>query len=383
MRLLFKLLLGFTTMMAMAQANADINVGVIVSLTGPAASAGIPERDSIVLWSKRIAGHKVNLTILDDASDPSKTTAAARKLVTEKNVDVLIGASVTPTTLAALQVAAETRTPLISIAGGGAIVNPQDDIRKWAFKMPPPEEIPLGMIYDTMKKQGKKSLAIVAMSNAYGQTFVDVAQKTAGQAGIDLVREERFSAADTSFVSQAMKLIHAKPDAILIVAAGSPAVMPQLELKSRGYDGLIFQTQAVAGNDFLRLGGKALNGTYMPVSPFLVAEQLPDGNPTKVTGKRYVDLYEAKYGPGSRSLFGGCAWDTLLLLEDAAKRVPKTAQPGTPAFRAALRDALEHTNELVLTQGVYNMTPADHNGADARSQVMVRIEDGKWRYVAQ
>ncbi len=381
MKLFPKLVLGVAAFLAFSQAKADINVGVILSLTGPAASLGIPERDSIILWDREVEGHKFRFTILDDASDPSAAALAARKLVSEQKADVLVGPSVTPAALAALQVAAETRTPMVAIAGGGAIVTPMDDARRWAFKLPPPEHIQLGLIYDTMKKQGKKRLALVAMGNAYGQTFVDVAQQTAAGAGIELIGVERFGAADTSFVSQTIKLLAAKPDAILIAAAGTPAAMPQLELKRRGFGGLFFQTQAVANNDFLRLGGKELEGTYMPVSPFLVAEQLPDDNATKRTGQAYVDMYEAKYGPGTRSLFGGCAWDTLLLIEDAAKRALKVAQPGTPEFRVALRDAIEQAQELVLTQGVYNMSPQDHNGADERSQVMVRIEDGKWRYV--
>lgn len=376
-----KAFLGLAAVLCMGSAQADINVGVILSLTGPGAALGIPERDTLVLWSKDVGGHKLNVTILDDASDPTAATLAARKLVTENKVDVLVGPSLTPAALAAMQVAGETKTPMIAIAGGGAIVNPLEGPRRWAFKLPPPEDIPLRMMFDTMKKNGQKRLGIVAMGNAYGQTFVDVAQKIAPEAGIEIVGVERFGGTDTSFVSQAIKMIANKPEAVLVVAAGTPAVMPQLELKRRGFDGTFFQTQAVAGNDYLRVGGKDVEGTLMPVSPFLVAEQLPDSNPTKASGMAYVKLYEDTYGPDTRSLFGGCAWDTFLLLEHAATQALKTAQPGTPEFKSALRDALEQTKDLVLTQGVYTMSETDHNGADERSQVMVTVKDGKWRYV--
>jgi len=364
-----------------AQAEPEINVGVILSLTGQAASLGIPERDSILLWDEPIANRKVNFTIIDDGSDPTAASVAARKLITEKKVDVLIGPSVTPAALSTLQVAHETQTPMIAIAGGGAIVTPLDDARRWAFKLPPEESIPLRMIYDTMRSKGQKRLGIVAMNNAYGQTFVDVAQKTAGDAGIEIVDVQRFGGTDTSFVSQSIKLLSTRPDAVLIAAAGTPAAMPHLELKRRGFAGTIFQTQAVANNDFLRIGGKEIAGTYMPVAPFLVAEQLPDSHPTKEIGLKYVQTYEAKYGPNSRSLFGGSAWDTLLLLQDAAARTVEKAEPGTQEFKNLLRDEIENTKELVMTQGVYNMSPTDHNGADERSHVMVTLTDGQWRYV--
>jgi len=363
------------------QARADIRVGAILSLTGPAASLGIPARNTIAVWPQEIAGQKVVMNVLDDGSDPTASTVAARKLSSEQNVDVFVGPSVTPTSMAAMQVAAETSTPMLSLAGGGALVTPMDDVRRWIYKMPPSEAIPLKMIFQDMKQRHQNKLAIVAMSNAYGQTFVDVANKLAASEGINIVAVERFSGTDTSFVSQAIKLLGVKPDAVLIAAAGTPAAMPQLELAKRNYKGQIYQTQAVANNDFLRVGGQALEGTRMPVSPLLVAEQLPDSNPVKSVALRYVAAYKAKYGNEQPSLFGGMAWDAFLQLEHAVPIALKKANPGTPEFRKALRQALEDIHELVLTQGVYTMSPTDHNGADERSQVMVEIKDGAWRYV--
>ncbi len=362
-------------------AVAEIHVGVILSLTGGAASLGMPARNTIVVWPKSIAGQPIKVTVLDDASDATAATLAARKLSTEQQVDVLVGPSVTPTSLSAMQVAAESRTPMLSLAGGGTLVTPMDDVRRWVYKMPPGEHIPLGMIYEDMKARKQSRLAIVAMSNAYGQAFVDVARQTAPGAQIEIVSVERFAGTDTSFVSQALKLIAAKPDAILIAAAGTPAAMPQLELAKRGYQGQFYQTQAVANNDFLRVGGQAVEGTRMPVSPLLVAEQLPDDNVIKPVAMRFVQAYQAQYANEQPSLFGGMAWDAFLLLENAVPAALKQAQPGTEAFRLALRQALEETKEMVLTQGVYTMTPQDHNGADERSQVLVEIKDGKWRYV--
>lgn len=383
MKLLQKLALAVSAFAIAGAAQADINIGVILSLTGPAASIGIPAKNTVALWPTEIGGQKLNVTVFDDGSDATKAGLAARRLITENKVDVLVGPSVTPTSLAVLQIAGESQVPMLSLAGGGAVILPQEGPRRWAFKMPPSEEIMLKIIFDRMKKDKLKHLSIVAMDNAYGQTFVDVAQKMAPAAGIDIGSVERFGATDTSFVSQALKLVSTRPDAILIAAAGTPAAMPQIELKTRGFKGTVFQTQAVANNDYLRVGGSSINGTLMPVSPLLVAEQLPASNPVKPVALSYVQKYESKYGPGSRTLFGGIAWDAFMLIEHAAPVAMKAGQPGTVQFRQALRDAIEKTKDLTLSQGIYSMSPTDHNGADNRSQVLVTIESGKWRYVEQ
>ncbi|MBK4737780.1 ABC transporter substrate-binding protein [Noviherbaspirillum pedocola] len=368
---------------ASGHAFAEINIGVILSLTGPAASLGIPAKSTVALWPKEIAGQKLNVTVLDDASDSTAATVAARRLVQENRVDVLVGPSVTPTSLAALQVAGESATPMISLGGSGALIHPQEGPRRWVFKMPPSEEIQLAVIFEQMKRNHEKTLGFVAINNAYAQTFLDVAQKMAPQNGVKIVDVERYNATDTSFVSQALKLIAAKPDAMFIAAAGTPAATPHIEIRQRGYGKTIYQTQAVANNDFLRVGGKSLEGTYLPVSPLLVAEQLPQDNPVKPVALDYLKRYEGQHGPDSRSLFGGLAWDAWLILDRALPIALKSAQPGTAAFRQALRDAIENGQELVLTHGVYKMSPTDHNGADKRSQVMVKIEGGKWRYVPE
>ena len=362
-------------------AAADVRIGVILSLTGPAASLGIPARNTVELWPTEVGGQRVQVTVLDDGSDPTAAALAARKLTTESKVDVIVGPSVTPTSLAALQVAGETQTPMITLAGSGAVINPQEGARRWAFKMPPGEQIQLKYVFDRMRQDKQAKLGIVATSDAYGQTFIDVAQRMAPEQGVQVVGVERFGATDTSFVSQALKLLAARPDAILIAAAGTPGAMPHIELHGRGYAGTIFQTQAVANNDFLRVGGASVNGALLPVSPLLVAEQLPESNPVRAAATRFVATYEGKYGAGSRSLFGGMAWDAMLLIQSAVPQALRRAQPGTVEFRTALRDALESTRNLVLAQGVYSMSATDHNGADERSQVLVRVDAGKWKYV--
>ncbi|WP_050418950.1 ABC transporter substrate-binding protein [Bradyrhizobium tropiciagri] len=362
-------------------AEAEVKIGVILSLTGSSASLGIPARNTVDLWPKEIGGQAVQVTILDDASDPGAATTAARKLTAENAVDVIVGPSITPTSLAIMQVAEETGTPALTLAGSSAIVDPPTGPRRWMFKLPPNEAIALHRILGNMQQNQKTKLGVVAVSNAYGQTFLDVASKIAAMYNVSIIATERFNPTDPSFASQALKIVAARPDAVFIAATGTPGATPQIELKRRGFAGTIYQTQAIANADFLRVGGKDVEGTLFPVAPLLVAEQLPDTNPIKKVALEYLKAYERKYGEKSRSLFGGVAWDAQLIIQAAIKQALGKAAPGTREFRQALRDSIEQLRDLVVTHGVYSFSTIDHNGADERSQVMVEIRDGNWLYV--
>jgi branched-chain amino acid transport system substrate-binding protein len=362
-----------------AVAHAEIHVGVILSTTGPAASLGIPEEQTIRMWPGELAGEKVRFTILNDGSDTSTAAKNAARLISEDKVDIIIGASVTPTSLVVVEAAGAAQVPVISLAGGGAIVLPQDGPRKWAFKLSPTEQLQSGIVLDHLLKAKGKTMATIGFANSYGEGFLKAFEPVAQAKGVKIVATERYNANDQSVTAQVLKVIAANPDAVYIFAAGTPGALPQIELARRGYKGPVYQTQGVANNDFLRVGGKDLDGSYMTVAPALVPEQLPDSNPTKKAGLDYVQRYEAKYGAGSRSLFGATAWDALLIAQQAAREALKKAKPGTPEFRAALRDAIENLRDFAGAEGVYNMSDKDHNGVDTRSQVLVKIENGVWK----
>jgi len=361
-------------------ALAEIHIGVILSTTGPAASLGIPEEQAIKLWPGEIAGEKVRFTILNDASDTTTATKNAQRLINEDKVDLIIGPSVTPTSLAVVEIAGNAQVPVISLAGGGAIVLPQDGPRKWAFKLSPTEPISIGLVLDHLQKNGKgKSVATIGIATSYGEGFLKSFETIAAQRGFKVVATEKYNQTDPSVTAQVLKIITANPDAVYIFAAGTPGALPQIELAQRGYKGLVYQTQGVANNDFLRVGGKSLEGGYMTVAPVLVAEQLPESNPVKKAAVDFVQRFEKAQGPNSRSLFAATAWDALLIVQNAAREALKKGKPGTAAFRSALRDGIEGLHDFVGSEGVYTMSPADHNGVDSRSQVMVRIENGGWK----
>ena len=357
-------------------ARGDINVGVTLSATGAAASLGIPERNTFELLPTTIAGQKVNWIVLDDASDTTKAVTNTRKLLSEDKVDVIVGSTVTPNSLAMIDIVADAETPMIAMAASGRIVDPANPKVKWVFKTPQSDALMADAIAVSMKANGVKTMGYIGFNDAYGDSWLAEIKRSAQVAGIKVVAEEKYNRNDASVTGQILKIVAANPDAVLIGASGTPAATPQKDLASRNYKGKVYQTHGVANPDFLRVVGKEGNGTILPAGPMLVYEQLPASNPVKKSAAEYVTKYEAKYG--TRSTFGGHAWDAYLLLSHAIPDALKKGKPGTKEFRAALRDALENAKDLFGAHGVFNMTPQDHNGLDNRARLMIRIEDGKW-----
>jgi len=360
-------------------ALADINVGVSVAATGPAASLGIPEKNTFALLPATIAGEKVNYIVLDDATDPTAATKNIKKLISENKVDIVVGSTTTPSSLAMMDVAVENETPLISMAGSAIVVEPMDDKRKWVFKTAQNDAHMATALVQHMTDKNVHSVAFIGFADAYGEGWYKEFAKIAEARKLKIVASERYQRNDTSVTGQILKIIAAKPDAVLVGGAGTPAALPQKVLKEKGYKGLIYQTHGVANNDFLRVGGKDVEGAFLPVGPMVVAAQLPADHPVKKSAMEYVTKYEAAHGKGSVSSFGGHAWDAGVLLQNAVPVALKKAKPGTVEFRRALRDALESTKNVAGAHGIFNLTPNDHQGFAQRARVMVTIENGTWK----
>jgi branched-chain amino acid transport system substrate-binding protein len=363
------------------QALADINVGVVVSATGPAASLGIPEKNTFALMPTSIGGEKINYIILDDASDTTTAVKNTRKLLTEDKVDVIIGSSITPNSLAMIDVVAEAETPMISMAASARIVDPANPKVKWVFKTPQNDVQMSTAIVEHMTNAGVKTVAFIGFADAYGEGWYQEFSKIAEARKLKIVANERYNRSDTSVTGQVLKTIAAKPDAVLVAGAGTPAALPQKTLKEKGFKGAYYQTHGVANKDFLRVCGKDCEGTFLPAGPVLVAAQLPADNPIKQVAMDYIAKYEAAHGKGTTSTFGAHAWDAGILLQNAVPGALKKAKPGSKEFKAALRDALEGLKNVTLSHGIVNMSPTDHLGFDQRARVMVRVEKGDWKLI--
>jgi branched-chain amino acid transport system substrate-binding protein len=370
---------GVIAAFAATHALADINVGVTVSATGPAASLGIPEKNTFALMPTTIAGQKVNYIVLDDGSDTTTAVKNVRKLLTEDKVDVIVGSTITPNSLAMIDVAAEAETPMISMAASARIVDPANPKVKWVFKTPQNDVQMSTAIVESMLNNKVQTVAFIGFADAYGEGWYNEFSKIAELRKLKIVANERYNRTDTSVTGQILKIMAAKPDAVLVAGAGTPAALPQKALNEKGYKGAYYQTHGVANMDFMRVCGKDCEGTLLPAGPVLVAAQLPDTNPIKKVAMDYTAKYEAAHGKGSTSTFGAHAWDAGILLQNAVPVALKKAQPGSKEFRAALRDALEGLKNVTVSHGIVNMSPQDHLGFDQRARVMVRIENGGWK----
>ena len=374
----FKPLAAVLLAAAAATAQADVTIGVSIPLTGPTSALGIPTKNGIALWPTSLGGEKLNVIMLDDATDPTIGVKNARRFITEDKVDVIVGSAATPIAAAMSDVAAEGKTVQLMLSP----VNLPPGKGEWSFRMPQSTAVMAIPIVEHWKKTGVKTYGFLGFSDAYGEAWLSDIQPLAEKAGIRLIATERFARSDTSVTGQALKLVAANPDAILIVASGSGAAMPHKGLVERGYPkAKIYQTHGAATMDLIRIGGADVEGSYVSSGPAVVAEKLPDGNASKALGMKYKEEFEKANGKGSANQFGAHAYDVILVLNKAVPLALAKAKPGTPQFRAALKEAFETMGRTPVSQGVLNWTATDHFGYTPETGVLLRVANGDWQVV--
>ena len=374
MKLLKTLVAAATALLATMPALADITVGISLPLTGPASGLGIPMQNYFKLWPATVAGEKLNVIILDDATDPTKGVQNARRFVTEDKVDLIIGSAATPVAGPMADVAAESGT--VQLAASPVGLPPGKDA--WTFRLPQSNDVMAHAMVGLMKKQGIKTIGFLGYTDAYGELWLKAITAEGEKNGIKVVAAERFARSDTSVTAQALKLTAAKPDAMLVVASGSGAAMPHKAIVERGYKGKIYQTHAAASMDLMRVGGKDVEGAFVVSGPATVGDILPDSHPSKKVAKDFVTKYEKAYGPNTANQFAGHAYDAYTVLEKTVPVALKKAKPGTKEFRAALKDAIETMGRTVFAHGIMNWTKDDHWGYTLETGVMLTVKNGDW-----
>ncbi len=359
-------------------AMADLTIGVSISLTGPTSALGIPTKNGIALWPTAIAGEKLNVIVLDDATDPTIAVKNTRRFITEDKVDVIVGSVATPVAAAMADVAAEGKTVQLMLSP----VNLPEGRGGWSFRMPQSTAVMAIPIVEHWKKLGVKSYGFIGYADAYGEAWLKDITPLAEKAGIKQVAVERFARSDTAVTGQVLKITAANPDAVLVVASGSGAAMPHRALVERGYPkGKIYQTHGAATMDLIRVGGADVEGSFVSSGPAVVAEKLPESNASKVLGMQFKSEFEKANGKGSANQFAAHAFDVVLVLRKAVPLALKKGKPGTPEFRAALKDAFETMGSTPVSQGVLNWTAADHFGYTPETGVLLKVVNGDWQVV--
>ena len=357
-----------------AAQTSEITIGISLCTTGPAAALGIPERNALEFVPKEIGGVPLKLIVLDDGGDPTNATTNARRFVTESKADIIMGSSTTPPSIAVSNVANEAGIPHFGLSPFP--ITPERT--KWSVDLPQSIPIMGKVLYTHMKAHNIKTVGYIGYSDSYGDLWFNDFKAQAVPMGMTLVDEERFARPDTSVAGQVLKLVAANPDAILVGASGTAAALPQTALRERGYKGLIYQTHGAASMDFIRIAGASAEGVIMSAGPVMSPETQPDDALTKKPGLALNAVYEAKFGPNSRSQFAGHGYDAFEVLKRIIPVALKTAKPGTPEFREAIRQAFVSEKEIVATQGVYNWTEKDRYGLDDRSRIILTVKDGKY-----
>lgn len=360
---------------------ADIVVGFVTGLSGPVSSIGVPNAKGVAAaqaYIGDIGGEKVRVIQLDDASDPSNSTKNARKLVEQDKVDFLIGTSGAPHTAAMAGVATEYKTPMVAIspipppaAGEGG---------PWVVQIPQPAPLLVRGIVDHMKANGIKTVAFLGFSDAFGDLMFNSLEKAAAGTDIKIIANERYARSDTSVTAQVLKVVAAKPDAVMLGGTGTPGALPVIALRERGFKGAYYGNHGMISADFLRIAGAAAEGIICPTGPVTAGAQLPEANPIRKVVLDYRAAYEKVNGAAPTDSFSAYGFDGWLVFADAAKRALATgAKPGTAEFRKALRDSLMTTKEVVATHGVYTFAPDAPSWVDERARVMIKIEGGDYK----
>lgn len=363
--------------------QAEVKVGVVLSSTGPAAALGISSRNAIQMWPQTLGGEPAKYIILDDATDPSATVRSFSKFINEEKVDVIVGPNLTAGALAALDLIAQSKTPTITLVGSGVVVEPPDDPKKrWVFKMAATDTLMADVLAQYMAQHGVKTLGFIGYADSYGESWLNAFKPFAEKHGIQIVGVERYNRTDTSVTGPVLKLISLKPDAVLIAGSGTPSVLPQKTLMQMGYKGTIYQTHGIATPEFLKIGGRDVEGTIFPTQPVVVAETLPQDHPVRAAAMEFVNAYNAKYGANSVTQFAGDAAGAYPVLNAAVARALQHGKPGTVEFRTALRDELERTTEVIMPNGIVNTSAKDHVGLDGRSAVIGTIRNNRFVYLA-
>ncbi len=359
-----------------ASAQAQIKIGAILSISGPAAAMGVGYKGAFDLFPTEIAGQKVEYIIRDDATDASTAYTIAQKMISEDHVDAFIGPSLTASDAAVAPLANQAKVPMLAMAPYE--YDPQK--QPYTFNDAQPLSLMVAAVFKYMQQHDVKTIGYIGFSDGWGDQVLASTKASASADGIQILADERYARTDTTCEAQALKLISTHPQAVMMGNSATPAALPVVALRHRGYKGGIYGNHGIVSPAFIKVGGTAVEGVIAVTSPVVVADELPASNPIKPVATKFVKDYTAKLG-GGVGPFAGYSYDAFLLLQAAIPEALKAGKPGTEAFRVALRDALEKTHELVGVSGIYTMSPTDHNGQDSRAAVLVEVKDGAWRAI--
>ncbi len=360
-----------------AAAQAQIKIGAILSISGPGAAMGVGYKGAFDFFPSEIAGQKVEYIVRDDATDANTAFTIAQKMISEDHIDAFIGPSLTASDAAVAPLANQAHVPMLAMAP-----YEYDPAKQpYTFNDAQPLSLMVSVVFKYMQQHDVKNIGYIGFTDGWGDQVLAATKLSAQTDGMQILADERYARTDTSAEAQVLKLMSVHPQAIMMGNSATPAALPVVELRHRGFKGGIYGNHGIVSPAFIKVGGAAAEGVIADTSPLVVYDQLPDSNVIKPVAAAFMADYAKKFGAQSVNPFAGYSYDAMLLLKNAIPTALKAGAPGTEQFREALRDALEKTHELVGLSGIYNMSPTNHNGQDARAAVLVEVKDGAWKAI--
>jgi len=386
MRRTLPTLLALAVLLAPTALAQTLRIGAAAAATGAASALGEPEANTFRMLQEQydaaggINGVRVEIVFLDTASDTAQAVTNVNRLIQEEDVHVVICCTISANSLAIIDTVQEAGVPNISLAAAAEIIEPVDE-RYWVFKTPQTDRLMIGGIVQDMVRSGLRTLAFLGIDDAYGEGGLNELNAAIAGTDIQVVAVERYGRSDTNVTAQVLSAIRSNPDAVLIWGVVRDTALVVEELANRGYEGQVYVSHGVGNPSFLELAGDAANGVRLPIGPMIVVDDLTDDNEIKPVAQAYVEQYEAQFGAGTASTFGGHAWDAVKAVELALLHAMEQGEldwGDTASVRQALRDALEEMGPFVGVGGVFDYTAGDHLGLDERALVIVEIRDGNW-----
>ncbi len=358
-------------------ASAQIKIGAILSISGPGAAMGAGYKGAFAFFPNEIAGQTVEYIVRDDATDANTAFTIAQKMISEDHVDAFIGPSLTASDAAVAPLANAAHIPMIAMAP-----YEYDPAKQpYTFNDAQPLSLMVAAVFKHMRQHKVTNIGYIGFSDGWGEQVLAATKQSASSGGIEILADERYARTDTSAEAQVLKIMSVHPLAVMMGTSATPAALPVVALRHRGFKGGIYGNHGIVSPAFIKVGGASVEGVIAVTSPLVVYDQLAEDNPVKQVAAAFMADYTKQNGALSVNPFAGYSYDAMLLLKNAIPAALKAGKPGTEPFRAALRDALEATHGLVGGSGVYDMSPANHNGQDARAAVLVEVKDGAWRAI--
>jgi len=363
---------------APATAAESIRIGAVLSVTGPGSLLGDPEAKVLKHYVEKfnrqggVDGRKIELTVYDDESKADRTAQLVKRLIASDGVHVILGPSLTGNTMAAVPVVEEAKVPMISIAGGGVIVEP---VKTWVFKTPHTDRMASEKVFADMKKRGISKIALIYGTDGYGKSASAATKEIAPKWGMEILADETYAPSDADMTPQLTKIRNtAGVQAVFNLGFGQAGAIVTRNYRQLGMTMPFYESHGINSRAYIELAGvEATEGVRLPGSALLVADYLPAADRqqavTATFKKEFEDTFKTEV-----STYGGHAYDGLMIALAAIKRAGSTD-------RTKIRAEIEKTSGYVGTSGVVHMSPTDHLGLDLSSLKMIEIRKGQWQLI--